>query len=170
MALESTDTPMIEDLQPTLLQQLYRHRIALISLFVALVSLGYNTWRNETSEAHRNIREAGFHMLREIGELEQIVSYRHYFYARADRASLPAHEDGDWVRGWGKVALIRDLSTLVGGEVQAAAETLFEAWQAHAADLELGPASASGRDAEATLDAALGALRERMLAALSALG
>lgn len=77
-------------------RQVYRHRLSLLSLLVALLSLGYNTWRNEATEDHRNIREAGFHLLLQVGELEQIVSYRHYFYSRVNQAALPAQEDGDW--------------------------------------------------------------------------
>ena len=36
--------------------QLHNNAVALISLFVAVSSLAYNTWRNETTEAQRNIR------------------------------------------------------------------------------------------------------------------
>ena len=77
--------------------QVYRHRLALLSLLVALISLGYNTWRNEATEDHRNIREAGFQVLLQLGELQQIVSHRHDFYSRVEQAELPAQEDGDWV-------------------------------------------------------------------------
>ncbi|GAB4126870.1 MAG: hypothetical protein Tsb0027_26240 [Wenzhouxiangellaceae bacterium] len=78
-------------------RQVYRHRLSLLSLLVALTSLGYNTWRNEATEDHRNIREAGFQVLLQLGELQQIVGHRHYFYSRVDQAELPAQEDGDWV-------------------------------------------------------------------------
>lgn len=78
-------------------RQVYRHRLALLSLLVALISLGYNTWRNEATEDHRNIREAGFQVLLQLGELQQIVSHRHYFYSRVDQTELPPQEDGDWV-------------------------------------------------------------------------
>jgi hypothetical protein len=37
--------------------------VALLSLAIALASLGYNTWRNETTESHRNARQAGFVVL-----------------------------------------------------------------------------------------------------------
>jgi len=43
--------------------------LAMISLFVALSALGYNTWRNELTEQNRNVRQAGFEMLLHVGEL-----------------------------------------------------------------------------------------------------
>ncbi|MDA3933095.1 MAG: hypothetical protein PF630_02010 [Gammaproteobacteria bacterium] len=49
-------------------RQVYRYRLSLLSLLVALTSLGYNTWRNEATEDHRNIREAGFQVLLQLGE------------------------------------------------------------------------------------------------------
>ena len=39
---------------------LRRHAVALISLAVALFGTSYNTWRNQTTEAHRNTRAAAF--------------------------------------------------------------------------------------------------------------
>ncbi|MEM7054531.1 MAG: hypothetical protein AAF446_08275, partial [Pseudomonadota bacterium] len=50
-------------------QQIRRHSVALISLVLAATSLAYNTWRNETSEQHRNWRQASFQVLIEAGEL-----------------------------------------------------------------------------------------------------
>ena len=44
-------------------EQLRRNAVALISLVVALSSLGYNTWRNEQTEANRNERQAAFEVL-----------------------------------------------------------------------------------------------------------
>jgi hypothetical protein len=44
----------------TLRQQLRNNAVALISLVVALGSLGYNTWRNERTEYNHNIRTATF--------------------------------------------------------------------------------------------------------------
>lgn len=56
---------------------------ALISLALAAISPGYNTWRNETTEMQRNWRQASFQVLIEVGELNQIVLYRRYFHAPA---------------------------------------------------------------------------------------
>lgn len=150
-------------------RQVYRHRLSLLSLLVALTSLGYNTWRNEATEDHRNIREAGFQVLLQLGELEQIVSFRHYFYSRINTDNQPAQEDGDWVKGWGKVALIRDLSLLVGDDAAQAAQALFMQWQQHAARLQLGPGSEAGTQAEQQIDTAIDALRAQVIERLERL-
>ena len=47
----------------TFREQLRSNAVALISLTVALSSLGYNTWRNERTEHNRNIRAAAFEIL-----------------------------------------------------------------------------------------------------------
>ncbi|MFU8878636.1 MAG: hypothetical protein ACNA7E_10880, partial [Wenzhouxiangellaceae bacterium] len=54
-------------------RQISNHSVALISLFLAASSLGYNTWRNETTEMQRNWRQASFQVLIEVGEINQIV-------------------------------------------------------------------------------------------------
>ena len=56
-----------------LLSQLQRNAVAIISLVVALTSLGYNTWRNEQSEGNRNQRFASFMILSKLNELQQLV-------------------------------------------------------------------------------------------------
>ena len=78
--------------------------LALISLAVALAGFSYNTWRNETTEAHRNVRQASFQMLNEIGQLQQIVDNRYY---------ANDHSEMTRIAGWGKAALLRDLGPLV---------------------------------------------------------
>lgn len=40
----------------TIREQFRRNAVALISLAIAVTSLGYNTWRNEASEHNRNQR------------------------------------------------------------------------------------------------------------------
>ncbi len=154
---------------PSFWQQLYKHRLAMISLLVAILSLGYNTWRNEATEAHRNTRAAAFAILQELGELQQISSYRHYFYSRVRDEDLPAQEDGDWVRGWGKVLLIGDLSSLMPASVAQAAAGLHASWQQHAAQLELGPARPDGRLAERAIMQSINATRRSVLDTLRAL-
>ncbi len=155
--------------QLTLWQQIYRHRLALISLTIAIISLGYNTWRNEATEAHRNTRAAAFSILLELGELQQITSYRHYFYSRANTDDLPAHEDGDWVRGWGKVLLISDLSSLMPDQVKQAAIALRASWQQHAAQLESGPGDPQGAAAEQAIMTQVKAIRIAVLTTLNSL-
>lgn len=155
--------------QPTFWQQVYRNRLALISLVVALISLSYNTWRNEATEAHRNTRAAAFSVLQELGELQQITSYRHYFYSRVRQQDLPAHEDGDWVRGWGKVLLIEDLSSLMPDTVHQSAVDLHTHWQQHAGRLEMGPGDSAAQTAEEMIMGSITETRDAVLTTLKSL-
>lgn len=59
-------------------KQLHANAVAIISLVIAISSLGYNTYRNEMSEENRNIRFAAFTILRELGELQVLVDRSHY--------------------------------------------------------------------------------------------
>lgn len=52
--------------------QLQHQVFALISLFIAVSSLGYNTCRDEKSEYNRNQRWASFEVLLQLGELRQL--------------------------------------------------------------------------------------------------
>ena len=88
-------------------EQLRRNTVALISLTVAITSLGYNTWRNEHSEFNRNQRQASFEVLLKIGELEELVFHSVYDpgFANAGNART----------GWALVLTIRDLSHVIDG-------------------------------------------------------
>ena len=60
--------------RPTRLkEQLQGNAVALISLVIAISSLAYNTWRNEASEYNRNQRLISMEVLRNVGELQQVV-------------------------------------------------------------------------------------------------
>jgi hypothetical protein len=85
----------------TLGQQLRSNVVALISLAVALSSLGYNTWRNERTEHNRNIRTATFEILTKLAELERVV-----FLAQYDHDA----SSGNPRTGWTYVLVIRDRS------------------------------------------------------------
>jgi hypothetical protein len=86
-----------------------RNIVAIISLVVALAGLGYNTWRNESTEAHRNVRQGAFAMLEQLGQLQQLVDQRFY----ADKK-----DDVNRITCWGKVALMRDTAPLVSDAAQ----------------------------------------------------
>ncbi len=101
-------------------QQIRTNLVAIISLMLALLSLSYNTWRNEVTEHNRNVREAGFEVLVTLGELHEIIFFLHY--------------DKDAVRGnprlgWTKVLLVNDLATIMPG-VTESADSLSETWEA----------------------------------------
>ncbi len=135
-------------------QQIRRNALALISLMVAFTALGYNTWRNEQTEANRNVRQAGFEMLMHIGELQQIAYVAHY-----DQDA----ELGNPRRGWVEVLVLRDLSRLLRGRHALRVEPLYQAWKDHWDRL--------GEDESAVeaIDAALDDLRQDVLATLEQL-
>lgn len=103
----------------SLAQQLRRNALALLSLLVALSALSYNTWRNESSEKHRNIRAAEFEMLKELIELQQIIDYA---YLRQDL------QQGDLAKGLGHVLFIHDLAMLTPEPVVNSTQALLAAW------------------------------------------
>jgi hypothetical protein len=139
----------------TLRQQLRNNAVALISLTVALGSLGYNTWRNERTEYNRNIRTATFELLGKLSELERVV-----YLAQYDRDV----RGGNPRSGWTYVLVIHDLSSVVPPPVPANAAQLQQVWGENWEGL--------GRDDETSvnrIDDAIGALRESALATLRAL-
>ncbi|MGK7297125.1 MAG: hypothetical protein ACNS61_15080 [Candidatus Wenzhouxiangella sp. M2_3B_020] len=143
----------------TFLDQVNRNLVALISLVLAITSLGYNTWRNETTEVQRNWRQASFRILVEIGEINQVILLRRYFTEPDDRAEsageLPLPRN--WVRGWGKVTMVRDLSSVMPDPLPRRGQRLFEAWEEHADALDDDSRPQAQREAaEALLEAVEG--------------
>lgn len=118
---DETDLKGEAPMAQTIRQQLKTNAVALISLVVALTSLGYNTWRNERTEHNRNVRVAAFEVLKHLGELQVIVNGA--FYAKDDSLGHP-------MMGWGHVALISDLCQLLPAPALQHAEELHGAWQA----------------------------------------
>lgn len=95
--------------------------MALISLAVAITSLGYNTWRNEASEHNRNQRLVSIQMLIMLGELQQVVLDRRYGKDSEGKAVLR--------KGWALVLTIRDISMVAEAGVPGSAALLFEVWE-----------------------------------------
>ncbi len=108
-------------------EQLRRNTVALISLVIAITSLGYNTWRNEASEYNRNQRLVSIELLLMLGDLQQLTMDRHYGENIDGPALLRA--------GWAKVLTIRDIAQVAEGGVPDAAETLYETWNSRYAEL-----------------------------------
>lgn len=106
----------------TIREQVRANAVALISLVVALSSLGYNTWRNEVTEENRSVRVAAFEVLKHLGELQLLVNLA--FFAKNDQLGNP-------MAGWGRVALISDLSEVLPAPAPERAEGLHSAWQAN---------------------------------------
>jgi len=109
----------------TIRKQIHNNAVALISLFIAVGSLGYNTWRNETTEEQRNVRHASFRVLENLGELQQVVDMR-YYYLPYERNT---DREGDLrIRGFGNAAMIHDLMMLMPTPAPAAGEALHLQW------------------------------------------
>ncbi len=104
----------------TIKEQLQRNTVALISLVIAVTSLGYNTWRNEASEYNRNQRLVSIEVLRNLGQLQQVVFHRHYDMDESDK--------GNARTGWAIVLTITDLATVLEEPLPAAAEDLRAVW------------------------------------------
>ncbi len=101
-------------------EQLQRNAVALISLVVAITSLGYNTWRNEASEGNRNQRLISIELLRNLSQLQQVVLYRHYEMDATDR--------GNPKTGWALVLTIKDLSQVLERPLPETAAELLQVW------------------------------------------
>jgi hypothetical protein len=117
----------------TIRQQIHNNAVALISIFIAVSALAYNTWRNETTEEQRNVRHAAFRVLEDLGELQEVVDSRYYYLAFD-------HEIGSEgelrIRGFGSVAMVRDLMMLMPEPGPAAGEALHQIWLRRFGDLD----------------------------------
>ena len=103
-------------------EQLRRHSVALISLFVALSGLAYNTWRNERTEENKNIRTAGIEVLLMLSDLDRVVFYAHYDHDTAE---------GNPRGGWALVLTIRDLGGLTMDPAISSTKALLQTWEAN---------------------------------------
>ena len=104
-----------------IIDQVRRNFVAIVSLIVAVTSLGYNTWRNESSEFNRNQRLISVEVLRNLGELQQVVYHRHW--------GMDAEDAGNPLTGWAIVLTIDDLASILQAPVPESAGALREAWQ-----------------------------------------
>ncbi|MBT8136766.1 MAG: hypothetical protein KJO54_07115 [Gammaproteobacteria bacterium] len=144
----------MSDRDASIREQLRRNAVALISLVVAISSLGYNTWRNEQTEANRNVRSAGFQLMQEIAGLQQVVLLSHYDMD---------DERGNPRVGWTHVIAIRDLAYPMPAAVQESAAELYLVWQQNWATL------AGSADSLAAIDAAIEQAKKEILAAIDSL-
>lgn len=116
-------------------EQVRRNLVALISLAVAVTSLGYNTWRNEASEHNRNQRLVSIEVLLLLGDLQQLTMDRHYGKNIDAEAVLR--------KAWAKVLTIRDIAQVAEGNVPDAAEELYQTWNE---DYDLLGANVAAKD------------------------
>ena len=106
-----------------LIDQLRRNQVALISLVVAIISLSYNTWRNEASEDNRTQRLVSMEVLLQIGELAELVLYSHY--------DPEFKGKGNPRTGWAIVMTIEDLTQILELPHPESATELKKTWQIH---------------------------------------
>ena len=137
-----------------LMRQIHHDLLAIVSLVIAIIALSYNTWRDETSEQHRNIRAAEFEMLKELSELQETIDYA---YLRQD----PQH--GDLGKGLAHVLFIRDLASLAPEPVTSSSEALLLAWNGNSEKL------ASNKEAGAALSEQVLNTRRTVLESLRSL-
>lgn len=110
---------MARDNKDSLKAQIHRNLLAILSLFIAIIALTYNGWRQELTEDNRNLRLAAFELVKQLGELQLIVDYAHY-----DKDP----ERGNPITGWGHVALIEDLSAVLPAPLPEKSIHLKQAW------------------------------------------
>jgi len=103
------------------MNQVRQNMLAIISLVVATSALSYTTYRNELTEQNRNIRHAGFELLKELNQLQLLIDYAHY-----DKDA----EHGNPITGWAHVLYIKDMSHLISNEMVSSAKKLNEIWSA----------------------------------------
>ena len=108
--------------------QIRRNSVALISLAVAITSLGYNTWRNEASESNRTQRDVAIEVLMLLGQLQEVTWHHHYDKDFEDKGNLRS--------GWTIVLVIKDISQILAGDVPDSANQLHVVWTRHSDQLD----------------------------------
>lgn len=136
-------------------EQLRRNAVAIISLIVAVTSLGYNTYRNELTETNRTIRQAGFEMITELSELQQVM-----LFARYNQDDVRGHTTA----GWSHALSLRDLSLAMPNTIQNSASHLYQTWQDNSGDI-----TASDSTAYKIIDEEIDQLKVDILNVVSAL-
>jgi hypothetical protein len=149
---------------PKISEQIRRNSVALISLFIAVFALAYNTWRNERSEDQRNIRQAAFRVLENLGGMQEIVDSRYYYFPfDADKGA----ESTLRLRGFGNLAMSHDLMNLMPPPVPTVGDVLYTTWLQHFNALEEidgdGLHTQKGQQAEVALRNALSESREAVV-------
>ncbi len=114
-------------------EQLRRNTVALISLVIAITSLGYNTWRNEASETNRTQRLVALEVLMKLGDLQQVTWHHHYDKDFEDKGNLRT--------GWTLVLVIRDICQILEGPLPSSTTNLHATWEKYSDDLDTSRAA-----------------------------
>ncbi len=155
----------------SLLEQVRRNAVALISLVVAITSLTYNTWRNEHTEFNRNQRQSSFDILARLGELQELTFLNHYDCNFSIRGNVRS--------GWVLVQTIEDLTMVLQEFPATSIDNLQGVWAANWEALHYESAAACqdrddarrarGREAADAITTAIDAVRRDVLAVLRSL-
>ena len=121
-------------------EQIRRNTVALISLVIAITSLGYNTWRNEASENNRTQRLVALEVLMKLGDLQQLTWHHYYDRDFEDKGNLRT--------GWTLVLVVRDISQILGGPLPQSTRVLHKTWDDNSPNLD-----SSGEAKEAVIAA-----------------
>ena len=132
--------------------QVRRNLVALISLVVAITSLSYNSWRNESSEDNRTQRLVAIEILLKLGDLQQLV-WHHYWDKDYD-------DKGNLRTGWTLVLVMKDISQILDDPLPASTGKLLNVWEQHSDDLD------TSRESEQIIIAAIESVRSDALALL----
>jgi len=134
----------------TIREQFRRNAVALISLAIAITSLGYNTWRNEASEHNRNQRIVAIELLLMLSDLQQALLDSRYGKESESKSNLR--------KGWVTVLTIRDISMIAGGAVHESADVLFATWERESGLLTSNDEAGNDK-AKTSIENALNAVR-----------
>ncbi|PHS20052.1 MAG: hypothetical protein COA86_01840 [Kangiella sp.] len=110
-------------------KQFKNNILAILSLTIAISALGYNSWRNEQSEQNRNIRQAGFEIIKETAKLQHFLDNA-TFITTKDQSNTP-------IEGWVRIRLIQSLSMFMNEAVQIKANFLLLFWKDNWQNLKL---------------------------------
>ena len=116
-----------------ILKQIKNNTVALVSIFIAVTSLSYNTWRNEKTEDNRNQRYAAFETLLKINELQQLVFHNYY--------DKDTEIKGNPRTGWTYVLTINDFSRLLHEPLPSSCSQLQQIWDDNWKDISTNQAS-----------------------------
>ena len=139
-------------------EQLRRNTVAIISLIVAITSLSYATWRNEVTEANRNVRTAGFALIERLASLDEVALFIRFSGSDASGEAIEMRRKEGWIH----VIAMRDLCYTMPDAVRHAADNLYATWEL-SSDALRTPA------AYTEVNAAIELVRTETLAALKAL-
>ncbi len=92
---------------------------SIFGVVFAVLGFSYNAWRLELTEDNSNVRTAAFEVLLQLSELEQIIYAAHYDQNRVE---------GSPRKGWVKIGLVTDLSTLISPQVERQSMELKSLW------------------------------------------